>query len=293
MMDLELTQIQKDIIYALITIYKKKGLSIKGEEIAELINRNPGTVRNQMQALRALGLVEGVPGHKGGYRPTAKAYELLEITKPEESVRVQVIVNDELLDLSAEEMILPSLSHPVICQARVRILGDIRKVNIGDRIIIGPTPVNELMVYGRVTGRDDTASTIIIAIEKIHALPKDRVGEHMSSPIITVNVNETVTNATKLLAEKGIYCAPVEDGDKLIGIFTLDHIAKAVTEEKLDKPVKAVMRPKIVLVEKDTYIKEALRLMRDERVRILVVADKGKPIGVITDQKILTNLAPE
>jgi len=90
---LELTQIQKDILYALITLYKKKGgNSIKGEEIAELINRNPGTVRNQMQALRALGLVEGVPGPKGGYRPTAKAYELLSITKPEESVRVPVIV---------------------------------------------------------------------------------------------------------------------------------------------------------------------------------------------------------
>jgi len=47
------------------------------------------------------------------------------------------------------------------------------------------------------------------------------------------------------------------------------------------------------MVEKDTKIGEALRLMRDEKVRILLVTDKGEPVGVITDQKILTRLAPE
>jgi predicted transcriptional regulator len=294
-MDLELTQIQKDILYALITLYKKKsGGSIKGEEIAELINRNPGTVRNQMQALRALGLVEGVPGPKGGYRPTSKAYELLSITKPEESIAVPVVVNDTLLeDLSVEEIDLPSISNPEICQARIRLLGDIRKILPGDRLVVGPTPVNEIVVQGRVVGRDDTANTVIIDIEKIVALPKDTVGEHMSSPIITIDANAKVLEGAKLLAEKEIYCAPVKKDGKFIGIFTLDHIAKAVAEGKLDAKVEEVMRPKIVLVEKDTKIREAIRLMRDENVRILVVTDRGEPVGVITDQKILTKLAPE
>ena len=294
-MALELTQIQKDILYALITLYKKKsGVSVKGEEIAELINRNPGTVRNQMQALRALGLVEGVPGPKGGYRPTAKAYEMLAITKPEESVRVPIVVNDEAFDdLSVEEIDLTSISHPDICQARVRVIGDIKKISPGDRVVMGPTPVNELMVYGKVTGRDDTENTIVVDIYKIVALPKDRVEEHMSTPIITVDANSKVKDGAKILAEKGIYCAPVVEGGDLVGIFTLDHVVKALTEGKLDAKVKEVMRPKIVMVEKDTSIKEALRLMKDENVRILVITDSGHPVGVITDQKILTKLAPE
>ncbi|RLI79494.1 hypothetical protein DRP05_03855 [Archaeoglobales archaeon] len=294
-MALELTQIQKDILYALITLYKKKaGASVKGEEIAELINRNPGTVRNQMQALRALGLVEGVPGPKGGYRPTAKAYEMLAITKPEESVRVPIAVNDEVFDdLSVEEIDLTSISHPDICQARVRVIGDIKKISPGDRVMIGPTPVNELMVYGKVTGRDDTENTIVVDIEKIVALPRDRVEEHMSTPIITVDANAKVKDGVKVLAERGIYCTPVVEGGDFVGIFTLDHVAKALAEGRLDAKIKEVMRPKIVMVEKDTSIKEALRLMKDERVRILVITDSGQPIGVITDQKILTKLAPE
>ncbi|MEM4701878.1 MAG: Rrf2 family transcriptional regulator, partial [Archaeoglobaceae archaeon] len=218
-MELELTQIQKDILYALITLYKKKsGSSIKGEEIAELINRNPGTVRNQMQALRALGLVEGVPGPKGGYRPTAKAYELLSITKPEESVVVPVIVNDNVMeDLSVEEIDLPSVSNPEVCQARVRLLGDIKKIVPGDKVTFGPTPVNELIISGKVVGRDDTANTVIVDIEKIVALPRDTVGEHMSSPIIAVNADAKVIEGAKLLAEKQIYCAPVKKDEKFVG----------------------------------------------------------------------------
>lgn len=292
---MELTQIQKDILYALVTLYKKKGGgSVKGEEIAELINRNPGTVRNQMQALRALGLVEGVPGPKGGYRPTAKAYELLAITKPEEAVRVPVIVNDELMeDLSAEEIDLPSLSHPEVCQAKIKMIGDVKKINIGDRIVVGPTPVNELMIYGRVIGRDDTENSVVISIEKIHAIPKDEVGEHMSAPIITSDAEETVKEAAKRLAEHGIYCTPVKKNDKLVGIFTLDHAVKAFVEGKENEKVEKVMRPKIVTVDKRIKLSEALRIMRDEDVRILVVTDNGKPVGVITDQKILSILAPE
>ncbi|MBE8538680.1 CBS domain-containing protein [Geoglobus acetivorans] len=294
-MDLELTQIQKDILYALVTIYKNKGGgSVKGEEIAELINRNPGTVRNQMQALRSLGLVEGVPGPKGGYRPTSKAYELLSITKYDEAVKVPVLINGEIQeDLSAEEIIFPTLSHPKVCQARIRILGNIRKISPNDRIVVGPTPVNELLVYGKVVGRDDTENMVVIDIEKIVALPKDKVGEHMSTPIITVNAEEIVKNAAKMLAERGIYCMPVVKEGEFVGIFTLDHVAKAVAENKVDGEVREVMRPKIVSVEKDISVGEALRIMNDEDVRILVVKDAGKAVGVITDQKILRLIAPE
>ncbi|RLI77998.1 hypothetical protein DRP04_10635 [Archaeoglobales archaeon] len=294
-MELELTPIQKDILYALITLYKKKGgAPVKGEEISELINRNPGTVRNQMQALRALGLVEGAPGPKGGYRPTAKAYELLSITKPEEAVKVPVVVNGVLMeDLSAEEMSLPSLSHPEVCQARVRVIGNIRRIMPGDEVVIGPTPVNEMMVYGRVTGRDDTENVIVIDIQKIFALPKDKVEEHMSSPIITVSSDDTVRDAAKVLIDNKIHRAPVREDNKFIGIFSLANAVKAFIEGKAEDKVRNYMDPKVITVEKDTKIREALKIMRNEGVRLIVVTDGGEPVGVITDYQILTRLAPE
>ncbi|MFO7965981.1 MAG: CBS domain-containing protein [Archaeoglobaceae archaeon] len=291
---MELTQIQKDILHALITIYKdKRSLSVKGEEIADLINRNPGTVRNQMQALRAIGMVEGVPGPKGGYRPTSKAYELLSVTKPEESVRVPITVNDESSTLNAEEIVFPLLTHPKLCQARIKVLGSLNKLSSGDRVIVGPTPVNELMLYGKVAGRDDTTSSIVVSIDKILALPKDTVEEHMSSPIISVDSDERVPKAAQILVEREIRHVPVKENGKIIGMFNLRHVAKAVSENKLGSPIKDFLSPRAIQVEKDTRIKEALRLMRDENVRILVVADKGDPVGVITDHTILNKLAPD
>jgi predicted transcriptional regulator len=50
----ELTVIQREILSALINLFREKGRAIKGEEISERIDRNPGTVRNQMQSLKAL-----------------------------------------------------------------------------------------------------------------------------------------------------------------------------------------------------------------------------------------------
>ena len=60
-------------------IGKKIKETIKGEDISAMLNRTPGTIRNQMQTLKALGYVDGVPGPKGGYIPAMKAYEALEL----------------------------------------------------------------------------------------------------------------------------------------------------------------------------------------------------------------------
>ncbi len=289
-----LTQVQREILNALITLYKKKGLPVKGEEISELIDRNPGTVRNQMQALRALGLVEGAPGPKGGYRPTAKAFEFLSITEPDKAVKVPVIVNGKLIeDLSAEELIFPSLPHPEVCEARVRMVGDIKNISPDSEIIIGPTPVNEMMVFGKVMGRDDTEKVVIISVQKIYAIPKDTVGMHMSSPIITVDANDDIVKASKVLLGNKIHRAPVKENKEFIGIFSLRNAIQAFIEGKSNSKVKEFMDPTVIKVEKDTKLSEALRLMRDYDVRLIVVTEEGKPVGVITDYQILTRLAPE
>ena len=73
MSTIELTSSQKTILRALVDLYTQEETAIKGEEIAEEVDRNPGTIRNQMQSLKALQLVEGVPGPKGGYKPTTNA----------------------------------------------------------------------------------------------------------------------------------------------------------------------------------------------------------------------------
>ena len=124
-----------------------------------------------MRILKSLGLVEAVCGPKGGYKPTVKAYELLGVAKPEEFTKVPVVVNDKLLeDLSVETIELPFISHPDICQARIKLVGNIKNISAEDRIRIGPIPRSELVIYGKVVGRDDTENMVIIDVEKIATL---------------------------------------------------------------------------------------------------------------------------
>ena len=84
-----LTSVQKEILQTLINLYQSSnGKSIKGEDIAEVMNRNPGTIRNQMQSLRSLSLVKGVPGPRGGYKPTIEAYHSLNISVSDQDSKV-------------------------------------------------------------------------------------------------------------------------------------------------------------------------------------------------------------
>ncbi|HID43078.1 MAG TPA: HTH domain-containing protein [Archaeoglobaceae archaeon] len=168
---LDLNRIQYDIVRTLIRIYQQKNTAIRADEMAKLINRNPGTVRNQMQILKTMGIVEGSPGPKGGYWPTIKAYELIGMPRQSEYVSVPVYI-DGIAVGDADEIIFSSLSHPEVCYAKVRVLGDIDSVTNGQEVVIGPTPVNKLMIYGSIIGKDDTSEILVINIKKMQILEK-------------------------------------------------------------------------------------------------------------------------
>ena len=94
-----LTSVQKEILQTLINLYQSSnGKSIKGEDIAEVMNRNPGTIRNQMQSLRSLGLVKGVPGPRGGYKPTIEAYHSLNINVSDNDSIVPIFKNGQKVE---------------------------------------------------------------------------------------------------------------------------------------------------------------------------------------------------
>ncbi len=157
---MDLSLIQKDILITLITLYQQHSHSIKGEEIADMIQRNPGTVRNQMQALKTIGLVDGVPGPKGGYIPTALAYKELSLNITEGDYDVSISRNGKVISgATVQEIDFTTLCHPDICHAEIKLFGSAKLFEIGDQITIGPTPVNKLLVRGEVFGKDESKQT--------------------------------------------------------------------------------------------------------------------------------------
>ncbi len=289
---MELTPIQKEILTALINLYRSRKHAIKGEDIAEIIERNPGTVRNQMQSLKALGLVEGVPGPKGGYKATGETYRALSLSEMDKEMTVPLKRNDELVEnATAAEISFTTVRHPDLCNASVHVIGDIRKFDVGDNIMIGPTPVNKLVMRGSVIGRDDTENSILFVIQEMISLPKKPVKTYINGTPITIPSTATIQEASRILVKNNIHGAPVKDKDGIIGIVTLTDIGKTLAEGKTSLKIKDIMTKDIISVDGEMPLYEVVKVFNKEKVGRLMVKVNGELAGLISKTDILSRLA--
>lgn len=170
MAPVDLTSSQKTVLTALTDLYRQIQDPVRGEDIAEQIDRNPGTVRNQMQTLKSLQLVEGVTGPDGGYKPTAEAYDALGVERIDDPADVPVIHDSEAVeDVNIEDIDLSNVHHPGLCRAEIRIRGSMRDFEEGDEISVGPTPLNDLRLTGTVDGKDETSTILLLRVEEMLA----------------------------------------------------------------------------------------------------------------------------
>ncbi len=289
---MELTPIQKEILTALINLYRERKQAIKGEDIAEIINRNAGTVRNQMQSLKALGLVEGVPGPKGGYKATGATYRALCISELDKEMIVPIRRNEELVqNTTAAEISFTTVRHPDLCNATVHVIGDIKKFDIGDIITIGPTPVNKLVMRGEIIGRDDTENSLLFVIQEMVSLPKKPVKYFVKEQPITVPSTATIQEASRILVENKIHGAPVRDKNAIVGIVTLTDIGKTLAEGKTSLKIKDIMTKKIISIDGELPLYEVVRVFNKEKVGRLLVSINGEIVGLISKTDILDKLA--
>ena len=286
---MDLSLIQKDILITLITLYHRKSHSIKGEDIALMIQRNPGTVRNQMQSLKAIGLVDGVPGPKGGYVPTSLAYNELNLNVTEGDYDVPISRDGvEVTGAHVQEIDFTTLCHPDICHAVIKLVGSAKIFEIGDQITIGPTPVNKLLIRGEVFGKDETKQSLLIATSEMISLPKKPIKNYMSSPLLVLKSTNTLRDAITLFNHHHIHGAPVFDKEKMVGIITMSDIAKALENDlPLKTKISAVMTTDVVEAPSDTRLFEVIRQFKERAIGRLIVVEDGKPVGIITQSDII------
>lgn len=287
---MELTPVQRDILTALINIHRVEGRAVKGEEIAELIDRNPGTIRNQMQSLKALNLVEGVPGPKGGYRATGAAYEALNIDATGDEVVVPVIRNGVLLEgATASEIVFNKVMHSQQCDGVIRVIGNIREFDIGDEIEVGPTPVNKLYIRGTVVGRDDTMSRLILHISEMISVPKVPI-KKIARRAVHVPANASLQEASRVLVHNGVSEALVDDGAP--GLINLADISRAVADGRTNLEAREIMTRGFLTIDSEEPIYEAIKMIGRTGASQLVVSENGVLWGIITAGDLIRSLTP-
>ncbi|HJH32709.1 MAG TPA: CBS domain-containing protein [Methanosarcinaceae archaeon] len=289
---MELTPIQKDILIALINLQRQKDRAVKGEEIAGLISRNPGTVRNQMQSLKILGLVEGVPGPKGGYKATGGAYNALNISTMENEAIVPIYKNNKLIkDATAAEISFTTIRHPDLCNSAVRILGNIRHFVQGDLIQIGPTPVNHLIVRGEIIGRDDSQNSLLFSITEMVSLPQKSVKHYIKKVATLVSVNANIQEAARVFVRNNVHGAPVEEKGTIVGIVTFTDIGNALANGRTTLKVRDIMAKDLITIDGEALLYEAVKKFNKYNIGRLVVTVDGVPKGVLSKTDVLNELA--
>jgi predicted transcriptional regulator len=242
-----------------------------------------------MQALKTIGLVDGVPGPKGGYIPTALAYKELSLNITEGNYDVSISRDGEIISgATVQEIDFTTLCHPDICHAEIRLFGSAKLFEIGDQITIGPTPVNKLLVRGEVFGKDESKQILLIATSEMISLPKQPIKAYMSSPLKTLKSSDTLRHALTLFNKNHIHGAPIIEQGKLAGIITMSDIARAVEDNlSLTTAVSAVMTTDVVEAPSDTKLFEVIRRFKELEIGRLIVVENGNPVGILTQSDII------
>ena len=286
---MDLSLIQKDILITLISLYHQYSHPIKSEVIADIIRRNHGTVRNQMLALKVLGLVDGIPGPKGGYQPTARAYSELNVSSDYSESEVVLQKNGEKVEgVRVHEIAFTTLTHADLCHALIKIIGNVRSFEVGDKITIGPTPLNKLLIKGEVFGKDEINSALLISTSEMTSLPKKQIREYMSSPLIALEPDMTLAYAMKTFLQRRIHGAPVVENGILCGIVTLTDVISALDREMpTTSLVSEVMVTRVISMPADMRLYEVIKQFKEQDVGRVIVTDEGKPVGILTHSDII------
>jgi hypothetical protein len=242
-----------------------------------------------MQALKAIGLVDGVPGPKGGYNPTELAYRELNLSNLDQEASVPVMRRGEpVAGVMVTEVDFVTLCHPDLCHAVIKLVGSVKTFDIGEEITVGPTPVNKLMIRGEVIGKDEVQQSLVISITEMLSLPKQPVKNYMSSPLLTLGMQSTFRDALRLFTERHIHGAPIVEIGTLRGIVSLTDIAKGLTRGMdLDARVASVMTTDVVYAESTTRLYEVVKQFKERQIGRLIVVERGVPVGILTQSDII------
>ncbi|MDP9441906.1 MAG: CBS domain-containing protein [Actinomycetota bacterium] len=111
------------------------------------------------------------------------------------------------------------------------------------------------------------------------------VAEVMTTHVVTVPADAPVAEAARLMRDHDIGPVLVMDGDQVRGIVTdRDITIRAVAEGRdvQSTPVSEVASEGVTTVSPDDTIDLAAETMRAEALRRVVVAEGGRPVGILS-----------
>ncbi|CAB3701602.1 MULTISPECIES: CBS domain-containing protein [Paraburkholderia] len=117
-----------------------------------------------------------------------------------------------------------------------------------------------------------------------------------NTTVFTVGADDSVYDAIKLMAEKGIGALVVTDGDSIAGIVTeRDYARKVVLMDRSSKatPVRDIMSKAVRFVRPDQTTDDCMALMTERRMRHLPVIENDRLVGMVSIGDLVKNIIAE
>ena len=127
-----------------------------------------------------------------------------------------------------------------------------------------------------------------------------RVSDVMARPPVTVYWGATVGAAWQLMRTRRLRHLPVlDDADRLVGIVTDRDLRQVILDPAIQEQlgnvpkalnilaVKEVMTWGVVTTRPDIEIREAARLMHEQKLGALPVVDGGRVVGILTERDVI------
>ena len=117
-----------------------------------------------------------------------------------------------------------------------------------------------------------------------------KISDLMSPNPYAIEADKPVAHAARMMKDEDVGLAPIVEGEKLIGMLTDRDIAIKVAAEGKDPQstmVREIASPRLITIDPDQNIDEAMRLMAKHQVRRLpIVEEDGRLVGVIAQADI-------
>ncbi|MBN1486968.1 MAG: CBS domain-containing protein [Anaerolineae bacterium] len=130
-------------------------------------------------------------------------------------------------------------------------------------------------------------------VTKIHELIRElRVTRIMTEQVQTLPQDATMHDVKEVLREGKISGLPIVDGEKMVGVVSVEDLVRAMEEDALDVSVTQFMtHENLIICHYQEPLIEALRRLESSGVGRLPVVDcDGKLVGIITRSDVMAAL---
>jgi tRNA nucleotidyltransferase (CCA-adding enzyme) len=134
----------------------------------------------------------------------------------------------------------------------------------------------------------------LLALLNEHLKPReerDKVRNHMTSPVKSIQVDETILQAAETLNRYNINSLPALDGERMRGILTRQVVEKASYHGLKDRKVREVMSSDYISLSPDDPLRQAQDLLLMGVQRFIPVLEEEKLVGLLSRTDLLRSIA--